>query len=96
MTTKTAILQAIRGKCLDCSGGRRADIRMCTLTGCSLWPYRMGADPEPGLVRGCAKRSLATASFENEEVGGCDGTTAIRGRSERLLARSRSAAGEAS
>lgn len=36
--------QAIRAKCLDCSGGIRAEVRRCPTTSCPLWPYRMGAE----------------------------------------------------
>lgn len=36
---------AIRAKCLDCAGGSPAEVRRCSITGCSLWPFRMGTDP---------------------------------------------------
>lgn len=36
--------QAIRLKCLDCSGNNRAEVRRCPVTGCPLWPYRMGTE----------------------------------------------------
>lgn len=36
--------QAIKEKCLDCSGGIRAEVRKCTATGCPLWRFRMGAE----------------------------------------------------
>lgn len=36
--------QAIRAKCLDCSGNNRAEVRRCPVIGCPLWPYRMGAE----------------------------------------------------
>ena len=35
-------LKAIRAKCLDCSGGSRAGVDACEVTGCPLWPYRLG------------------------------------------------------
>lgn len=47
MTTKTAILKAIRAKCIDCSGGEHAEVRNCTIVLCDLHPYRMGTDPAP-------------------------------------------------
>ena len=34
MTTKAAILQAIRHKCLDCSGGLAGEVRECPITHC--------------------------------------------------------------
>ena len=36
--------QAIKAKCLDCSGGIRAEIRRCPATSCPLWPFRMGTE----------------------------------------------------
>lgn len=38
-------LKAIRGKCIDCSGGIKSEVRKCTATGCSLWPFRMSKNP---------------------------------------------------
>ena len=48
MTTKAAVLQAIRQKCLDCSCHQLSEIRECPVTTCDLWPYRFGRDPDPG------------------------------------------------
>jgi hypothetical protein len=42
---KRPILQAIREKCIDCSGGSLAEVRWCPVTKCALWPYRAGTDP---------------------------------------------------
>lgn len=41
----SAILKAIRAKCLDCCGGQAVEVRECHLTGCTLHPYRMGKNP---------------------------------------------------
>ncbi len=38
-------LKAIRAKCLDCCAGQVKEIRLCPLTQCALWPYRMGKRP---------------------------------------------------
>jgi hypothetical protein len=35
-------LQAIRAKCIDCSGGSLAEVRDCWAKDCDLYPYRMG------------------------------------------------------
>lgn len=37
--------KAIREKCMDCSGWNAAEVRMCPVKHCALWPYRMGKDP---------------------------------------------------
>lgn len=40
--TVREILEAIRGKCLDCTCNQPKEVRLCPSQGCSLWPYRMG------------------------------------------------------
>lgn len=40
--------KAIRAKCLDCSCGDRTEVRLCPITDCPLWIYRMGKEVEPG------------------------------------------------
>jgi len=35
-------LRAIRLKCTECQGGNKEDIRDCSLSDCTLWPYRHG------------------------------------------------------
>lgn len=46
MTVLTPI-KAIRAKCLDCCAGQRNEVKQCTCTKCSLYPYRMGHRPKP-------------------------------------------------
>lgn len=46
------VLDIIRAKCADCSGGSAAEARKCAATSCALWPYRTGSNPFR------AKRSL--------------------------------------
>jgi len=43
---KATILKAIRKKCLDCSGYNEKEVRECVIPDCSLYPYRMGIDPD--------------------------------------------------
>ena len=62
MTTKTAILQAIRHKCLDCSVDQPIEVRECPVTRCALWPFRFGTDPEPSRTRGFAKSPVYTGN----------------------------------
>jgi hypothetical protein len=45
-TGRMTPLQAVRAKCLDCSGGSRQEVRLCPITRCPLWPYRFGKRPE--------------------------------------------------
>jgi hypothetical protein len=43
-TTRTP-LQAIRAKCLDCSGGQVKEVRLCPIKSCPLYVFRMGRNP---------------------------------------------------
>jgi hypothetical protein len=71
MTTKADILRAIRHKCLDCSCHQPSEVRDCRITGCSLWPFRLGSDPEPSPGRGFAKRDGYTGDLPDSA---CPGT----------------------
>ena len=42
---KMPILKAIREKCLDCSGGSRAEVKDCLVPKCALYPFRLGKNP---------------------------------------------------
>ena len=39
-------LKAIRLKCLDCSCGSPKEVKLCTVEGCPLYPYRFGKNPK--------------------------------------------------
>ena len=39
-------MKAIRAKCLDCTCQQPKEVRLCTMTSCALWPYRMGKRPK--------------------------------------------------
>jgi len=43
-------IKAIREHCIDCCGGSRKEVRLCTAAACALHPYRMGHRPKPGTV----------------------------------------------
>jgi len=88
MTTKAAILQAVRAKCLDCSCYQPSEVRQCPVTRCALWVYRFGKDPEPSRGRGFAKSSVYTDGSKLR-------TGSTGRRSESLLPRSGSDDGEA-
>jgi len=38
-------VQAIRAKCLECSGGSYKEIRLCVIPDCPPYPFRMGKNP---------------------------------------------------
>jgi len=59
MSTLTP-MKAIRAKCLDCSGNQPKEVRLCPVTTCALWPYRMGKRPKPEPVEGLVEVSHAS------------------------------------
>ena len=64
VTTLTPV-QAIRAKCIDCSGGSRAEVRRCLLRDCPLHPFRMGRNPN------CRRRPRKPEQDgQNQEGGG--------------------------
>lgn len=36
--------EAICAKCIECSGGVKAEVEFCCILDCPLWPYRNGLD----------------------------------------------------
>lgn len=38
-------MKAIRIKCLDCCAGSSHEVRLCPIKDCSLYPYRLGKNP---------------------------------------------------
>lgn len=38
-------LKAIRAKCLECCCDQVVEVRLCDMTDCPLWPFRMGRNP---------------------------------------------------
>ena len=42
---KQTPIKAIRAKCLDCTCQQPKEVRLCVITRCALWPYRMGRRP---------------------------------------------------
>jgi hypothetical protein len=46
MASKAAILHAIKRHCLECSGGVRDEVALCTINDCSLYQFREAIDPD--------------------------------------------------
>jgi hypothetical protein len=69
MTTKGAILRAIRENCLDCCCGSTAEVKDCAVgTKCQLFPYRMGSDPNPSKNRGFKKNPCVAIEISKNPV----------------------------
>jgi hypothetical protein len=39
------VLDAIREKCIDCSGGSQSEVKLCRSMACALYPFRMRKNP---------------------------------------------------
>ena len=61
--------KAMRAKCLDCCCGIAQEVRLCPITDCSLYPYRMGHNPNRKGKGGNAEhlRKNSTAQMEETE-----------------------------
>ena len=60
-------MKAIRAKCLDCSCYQPKKVRLCPVTQCPLWPYRMGKRRK-GEAKG-----TNTPEREAADEGSCQG-----------------------
>lgn len=56
-------VKAIRAKCMDCCYGQANEVRLCPCTDCSLWPFRLGHNPN--IVR---KRTASSLTPENTSL----------------------------
>ena len=58
------VLKAIRRKCLDCSGGSKAEVADCLVRQCPLFPFRFGKNPwrppPSDAQREASRRNVAT------------------------------------
>lgn len=55
-------LKAIKRRCLDCSGGSKAEVRNCKRVGCDLHPYRLGSNPNRKMS--AEQREIAAARLK--------------------------------
>ncbi|VUX47860.1 conserved hypothetical protein [Candidatus Defluviicoccus seviourii] len=76
--TPMSPLKAIRLRCLDCSSGQPAEVRLCTAVTCPSWPFRMGRNPWRSEVsegrREAARRNVATLNARTAPQSGNHGT----------------------
>ena len=62
-------VKAIRAKCLDCMCGSAQEVRLCPVTDCSLYPYRLGHNPNrKGLGGKFKAESDETAEEEQNGI----------------------------
>lgn len=55
--------QAIRAKCIDCCCGQKNEVKLCPITDCPLWIYRLGSEVAPDGSK-LPKKPHKTKGFE--------------------------------
>jgi hypothetical protein len=58
-------LKAIRLKCRDCTCDQREEIRLCTITQCPLYPFRLGHSPGRKGIGGQPPHTVAKEPAED-------------------------------
>ena len=43
-------IKSIRAKCIDCCNGQRYEVKLCVISGCPLYPYRLGKRPQKDTI----------------------------------------------
>ena len=79
---KKDVLNAVRAKCLDCCMGQANEVKLCTITDCSLYPYRFGKDPNKNgrTLSEEQKSKLAEANRKYwEEKKASDSESSLKG-----------------
>ena len=70
MTAKTRTpVKAIRAKCLDCCCWQVKEVRLCTMTDCPLYPFRMGKNPNRRRVDDQSIASAETREKTRDRTG---------------------------
>lgn len=67
-------LAAIRRRCIDCSGGSPIEPRNCKLTGCDLWQFRLGKNPNRQGKGYFARKTLIHGPAQPHEPSGAPGS----------------------
>lgn len=73
MSKKLTPLRAIRKKCLDCSCFQPKEVRLCLSDDCSLFPYRLGKNPNrhglgPGRASFVKKTQAESLKIKKDEA----------------------------
>lgn len=64
----TTPMKAIRLKCLECSCGSTAEVRLCHIKDCALWSYRFGHRPNKG------RDTAPSAALDGLQAAGVEDT----------------------
>ena len=58
-------LKAIRAKCIECSCGQKNEVKLCPVTGCPLYPFRIGKNPYKKELTDEQRQILAERAKKN-------------------------------
>jgi hypothetical protein len=73
-------LRMIKRRCIDCSGGSAAEAKVCQETGCPLWSFRLGKNPNRAGHGGSFREwALRAKNLGSREQIASRGTEAGRG-----------------
>ncbi len=53
-------LKSVRKHCLECSGHQPKEVRLCTVTKCPLYPFRLGTNPNRKGMGGSFKKTIVS------------------------------------
>ncbi|MBQ4424569.1 MAG: hypothetical protein II882_02395 [Lachnospiraceae bacterium] len=65
-SVKTPI-RAIRAHCLECSAGQYKEVKLCPVTQCQLYPYRLGHRPKANPEEECNSEDVTDSDEPEEE-----------------------------
>lgn len=60
--------QAIRLKCLDCSGDTPKEVTLCHIVDCSLWQYRFGCSSKSKQYKQRMEKAKKRYSMDYQEM----------------------------
>jgi len=95
--------QALRLRCIDCSGASAAEVRLCTHVQCPAWPFRMGRSPwrapaseaqrEWGRRLGARSAATVPNPFGEKDLNATAGVAATSLRADGDVAKTHGGAG---
>lgn len=56
--------QAMRQKCIECCAGSRHEVRKCSISDCTLWPFRHGKGSDTGDGPVIRKTTISAEEIE--------------------------------
>jgi len=61
----TTPMKAIREKCLDCCCGSSQEVKLCEISDCALYPFRLGKNPNKQKAYTEEEKAALAARLKN-------------------------------